>query len=96
MEAELWAFLTAELDGDEWTGSRPRHFAWEKGPPLPIVESREWLSEPVGLGGGERKISRCFLAFSSVTVATNLQAERLAVRRSIPRRSDACFCHHSV
>jgi hypothetical protein len=55
MEVELCAFLTATLDGDHWSGSRPGRFTQEKVPPLPIVQVLGWNPEPAKLSGGEQK-----------------------------------------
>jgi hypothetical protein len=40
--------MTSELDGGEWSASRPgRALAPGKGPSVPIVEEAGWAPEPV-------------------------------------------------
>jgi hypothetical protein len=43
-----YSFMTAALDGDEWSASRPgRALAPGKGPPVPIVQEVGLAPEPV-------------------------------------------------
>jgi hypothetical protein len=43
-----YSFSTSELDGGEWSASRPgRAFAPGKGPPVLNVHEAGWASEPV-------------------------------------------------
>jgi hypothetical protein len=40
--------MTSELDGGEWSASRPgRASPRGKDPPVPIVQEARWASEPV-------------------------------------------------
>jgi hypothetical protein len=44
----IYSFLDSELDGGEWSASRPgRALAPGKGPPVPIVQVAGWAPEPV-------------------------------------------------
>jgi hypothetical protein len=43
-----YSFTTSELDGGEWSASRPgRALPPEKGPPVPILQEAGWAPEPV-------------------------------------------------
>jgi hypothetical protein len=43
-----YSFMTSELDGGEWSASRPgRALPPGKGPPVPIVQEAGWAAEPV-------------------------------------------------
>jgi hypothetical protein len=43
-----YSFTTSEVDGGEWSASRPdRALPPGKGPPLPIVHEAGWAPEPV-------------------------------------------------
>jgi hypothetical protein len=43
-----YSFTTSELDGGEWSASRPgRAIPPGKGPPVHIVQEAGWASEPV-------------------------------------------------
>jgi hypothetical protein len=43
-----YSFSTSELDGGEWSASRPgRALSPGKGPPVPIVQEAGWAPEPV-------------------------------------------------
>jgi hypothetical protein len=43
-----YTFLTSELEGGEWSASRPgRALPPGKGPPVPILQEAEWAPEPV-------------------------------------------------
>jgi hypothetical protein len=47
-EEQLHAFLTSELDGGEWSASRPGHFTlWEKSPGTHWTE--DWVCTRAGL-----------------------------------------------
>jgi hypothetical protein len=52
-----YSFSTSELDGSEWSASRPgRALAPGKGPPVPIVQEAGWAPEPVWTQRLEEKI----------------------------------------
>jgi hypothetical protein len=64
MDAQGWgrysshSFTTSELDGGEWSASRPgRALPLEKGPPVPIVQEAGWAPEPVWTQRLEEKSS---------------------------------------
>jgi hypothetical protein len=47
-EYSSYSFLTSELDGDEWSASRPnRALAPGKGPPVPTGQDAGLAPEPV-------------------------------------------------
>jgi hypothetical protein len=53
-----YSFLTSELDGGEWSASRPgRALPPGKGPPVPIEQEAGWAPEPVWTQRLEEKSS---------------------------------------
>jgi hypothetical protein len=72
------SFSTSELDGGEWSASRPgRDFTPGKGPPVPIVQEAGWAPEPVWTQRVEEKSfapagNRTPIARSSETILPEL------------------------
>jgi hypothetical protein len=56
-----YSFTTSELDGGEWSASRPgRALPPGKGSPIPIVQEAGWAPEPVWTQRLEEKSFRLF------------------------------------
>jgi hypothetical protein len=54
--SSYYSVTTLELDGGEWSASRPgRALAPEKGPPVPIVQEAGWAPQPVWTQRLEKK-----------------------------------------
>jgi hypothetical protein len=62
-----YSFTTSQLDGGEWSTSRPgRALPPGKGPPVPIVQEAGWAPEPVSTQRLEEK------SFASAGIWTSI------------------------
>jgi hypothetical protein len=83
MRYSSYSFTTSELDGGEWSASRPgRGLPPRKGPPVPIVQETGWAPN-------REEISSC-LWLDIVRVITlgkmiGRRATRMGVRRKVYR-----------